>query len=77
MQATETTYDQELKSVTYRITTLMDKIGCTTDGVQIFVNHWGRWVAKIVRQRDGKVIHAFGSTMIEAMYRLEIEIQAI
>lgn len=73
MHAVET--DQELKSATVRVSELMDKIGTTTDGVQVFVNHWNRWCAKIVRRHDNKIIHAFGSTLLEAMMNLEEKIK--
>lgn len=76
MQVAEATYDQDLKSATNRVSELMDKIGTTTDGVQVFVNGWGRWCAKIVRRKDEQVIHAFGSTLLEAMTKLEEVISA-
>lgn len=77
MQTVQIPYDQDLKSVTQRLARSMDSIGCTTDSVQIFVNHWGRWVAKIVRRSDGHVFHAFGSDLLEALNGLESKIQAI
>lgn len=66
MNDVEMLNDTALKETVQGITARMNDMDTTTDGVQIFVNPWGRWCAKY-KTRQGVVFYSFGSTMLEAL----------
>lgn len=51
------------------IQAVIDRLGdCTTDGVVIFVNHWGRFCAKVSRKNH--VFAGWGDELPEALENL-------
>lgn len=68
-------FDDATKEVAYRIQRRMDDLDTTTDAIQLFVNHWGRWCAKVVTHKTkngGRTISGFGDTVQSAMDSLEM-----
>lgn len=64
--------DQDLKNVAVQVCVAMDTMDCTTDGIIVHVNHWGRWVAKF-KTHQGKVFVGYGINLQEAMENLLME----
>ncbi len=49
---------------------VIDRLGdCTSDGVVIFVNHWGRVCAKVSR-KNGVIFAGWGAEVPEALENL-------
>lgn len=66
--------EQDTNSTIVEIQGLMDQIGdCKTDGMVIFINHWGRVCAKVESRKHG-VIAGWGSTIFQALQNLKPEI---
>lgn len=69
MKMIENTYEQDMRSAVEQITEKMSGLDCTTDGVQLFVNHWGMWCAKF-KTRQGVVYFAFHQSPLGALQKL-------
>ena len=77
MSSTENDYDVQLRKAFLRVQHMMESLAprpllpraTTTDAPMVFVNHWGRWVAKF-ELFSGKPYYAFGDTLLEALTKL-------
>jgi hypothetical protein len=65
----ETTYEKEMREAVEQITKKMEGLDTTTDAVQLFVNHWGRWCAKY-KTRKGITFYSFHQTSLGALQSL-------
>lgn len=69
MQVVETPYETDMRKAVEEITKKMESLDTTTDGVQLFVNHWGQWCAKY-KTRQGVVYYAFHHSPLGALEKL-------
>lgn len=69
MANVQTPYEQDMREAVEQITEKMSGMDCTTDGVQLFVNHWGMWCAKY-KTRQSVVYFAFAMNPLGALQNL-------
>ena len=69
MAVVETPYEIDMRKAVEEITKKMESLDTTTDGIQMFVNHWGRWCAKY-KTRKGVVYYAFDHSPLGALEKL-------
>lgn len=59
----------DMRKAVEDITAKMASLDTTTDGVQLFVNQWGRWCAKY-KTRQGVVFYAWHENPLGALETL-------